>query len=285
MDLTDMDTLKALLSRHDFHFSKSLGQNFLVRSWVPERIVAVSGVDRRHGVLEIGPGVGVLTRLLSEAAAKVAAVELDGRLIPVLRETLSDRDNVTVIHQDILKCDLQRIIHENFTGLKPVVCANLPYQVTTPVLTRLLESELFETYTVMIQKEVAQRICARPGTAEYGAFSLFAQFYTEPVICFDVPPDCFQPRPKVTSTVIQMRRKPAPESLQDKGLFFSLIRSAFSQRRKTLVNGLSPLLAAKLGKEQIQIGLETCGFSPMVRGETLGIQDYVKLSNYFSERI
>ena len=285
MDLTNMDTLKDLLARHDFHFSKSLGQNFLIRSWVPERIVAESGVDRENGVLEIGPGVGVLTRPLSEAAAKVAAVELDGRLLPVLRETLSDLDNVTIIHRDILKCDLSSLVHEHFAGLTPVVCANLPYQITAPVLTRLLESELFETSTVMIQKEVAQRICASPGTAEYGAFSLFAQFYTEPVLCFDVPPDCFQPRPKVTSTVIRMRRKPAPDGLVDKTLFFSLVRAAFSQRRKTLSNALSPLLAQRLGKEQIQSGLEACSISPMVRGETLGIRDYVKLANYFTERI
>ena len=283
MDLTDMDTLRALLARHDFHFSKSLGQNFLVRSWVPERILEVSGIDSTNGVLEIGPGVGVLTRYLGLHASKVAAVELDAKLLPVLSETLAGFSNVQIIHQDILKCDLRKLAQEQFAGLEPVVCANLPYQVTTPVLTKLLESGLFGALTVMIQKEVAQRICAKPGTSEYGAFSVFAQYHADTEICFDVPPDCFQPRPKVTSSVIRMIPKPAPAELKDEKLFFSLVRSSFAQRRKTLVNGLSPLLAPQLDKAKIQESLQACGFDPMVRGETLGIGDYVKLANYFRE--
>jgi 16S rRNA (adenine1518-N6/adenine1519-N6)-dimethyltransferase len=283
MDLTDMDTLRALLAKHDFHFSKSLGQNFLIRSWVPERIIEVSGIKKSDGVLEIGPGVGVLTGYLCECASKVAAVELDAKLLPVLAETLAERQNIQIIHQDILKCDLHELVQERFAGLRPVVCANLPYQVTTPVLTKLLESGSFASLTVMIQKEVAQRICAKPGTPEYGAFSVFAQYHADTEICFDVPPDCFQPRPKVTSSVIRMLPKSKPEDLKDEKLFFSLVRASFAQRRKTLVNGLSPLLSPRLDKAQIQESLQACGFDPLVRGETLGIPEYVKLANYFSE--
>lgn len=282
MDLTNLDTLWVLLTKHDFHFSKSLGQNFLIRSWVPERIIDASGIDKSNGVLEIGPGVGVLTRHLSENAAKVVAVELDEKLLPVLSETLADCPNVQVIHQDIMKCDLQQLVMEQFPGLAPVVCANLPYQVTTPVLTKLLESGLFQALTVMIQKEVAQRICAKPCTPEYGAFSLFAQYHADTAICFDVPPDCFQPRPKVTSSVIHMIPKPAPAELIDEKLFFALVRSAFAQRRKTLVNGLTPLLSPRLEKTQIQESLQYCGFDPLVRGEALGIADYIALANHFN---
>lgn len=282
MDLTNIDTLRSLLARHDFHFSRSLGQNFLVRSWVPERIMEVSGIDHRCGVLEIGPGVGVLTRYLSRNASRVAAVELDTKLLPVLEETLFDCENVRVIHQDIMKCDLQELVHREFDGLLPVVCANLPYQITTPVLSKLLESHLFERLTVMIQKEVAKRICARAGTPEYGAFSLFVQYHSDAAICFDVPPDCFQPRPKVTSAVITMKRKAPPKDLQDERLFFSLVRTAFAQRRKTLVNALSPLLSPMLNKEQIQEAVISLGLDPLVRGETLDITNYVELANHFS---
>jgi 16S rRNA (adenine1518-N6/adenine1519-N6)-dimethyltransferase len=210
-------------------------------------------------------------------------VELDAKLLPVLAETLAERQNIRIIHQDILKCDLRELVQEQFARLQPVVCANLPYQVTTPVLTKLLESGLFASLTVMIQKEVAQRICAKPGTPEYGAFSVFAQYHADTETCFDVPPDCFQPRPKVTSSVIRMVPKPAPAELKDEKLFFSLVRTAFTQRRKTLANGLSPLLSPRLDKAQIQESLKVCGFDPLVRGETLGIPEYVKLANYFSD--
>lgn len=279
MDLTNIDTLRVLLDRHNFHFSKSLGQNFLVRSWVPERIMSVSGIDGSSGVLEIGPGIGVLTRYLSQTAAKVAAVELDRRLLPVLNETLSDCPNVRVIHGDILKTDLDLLVNQEFSGLQPVVCANLPYQITTPVLTRLLESGLFQRITVMIQKEVAQRICAKAGTPEYGAFSLFVQYHADEELCFDVPPDCFQPRPKVTSSVIRLQRKGPPAELLDERLFFSLVRAAFVQRRKTLVNAIAPLLSPGLTKDQIQDALRCCGLPPMVRGETLSIHEYIQLTN------
>ena len=282
MDLTNVDVLRALLSRHDFHFAKSLGQNFLIRSWVPERIMSVSGIESDAGVLEIGPGIGVLTRYLSQGASKVAAVELDRRLLPVLAETLSDCKNVHVINEDIMKTDLDLLVKNEFSGLKPIVCANLPYQITTPVLTRLLECGLFHQITVMIQKEVAQRICAKAGTPEYGAFSLFIQYYADAVNCFDVPPDCFQPRPKVTSSVIRLDRKEPPAELQDEKLFFSLIKAAFAQRRKTLVNALTPLLSPGIPKEQIQKIVLSCGLSSMARGETLNQQDFIRISNKIS---
>ena len=282
MDLTNVDVLRVLLSRHDFHFAKSLGQNFLIRSWVPERIMSVSGIESDAGVLEIGPGIGVLTRYLSQGASKVAAVELDRRLLPVLAETLSDCTNVHVINEDIMKTDLDLLVKNEFSGLKPIVCANLPYQITTPVLTRLLECGLFHQITVMIQKEVAQRICAKAGTPEYGAFSLFIQYYADAVNCFDVPPDCFQPRPKVTSSVIRLDRKEPPAELQDEKLFFSLIKAAFAQRRKTLVNALTPLLSPRIPKEQIQKIVLSCGLSSMARGETLNQQDFIRISNKIS---
>lgn len=279
MDLTNMDTLRALFARHDFHFSKSLGQNFLIRAWVPERIISVSGISRDSGVLEIGPGVGVLTRYLSRNAGRVAAVEFDRKLLPVLSETLSDCTNVSVIQEDIMKTDLNQLIEREFPGLEPVVCANLPYQITTPVITRLLESGLFHRLTVMVQKEVAQRICAKAGTPEYGAFSLFVQYHADASIWFDVPADCFQPRPKVTSSVIRLDIKAPPVDLRDESMFFSLVRAAFAQRRKTLANALTPLLSSRMTKEQIQETLVSCGFDPMVRGEALSIDDFVRLSN------
>ncbi len=282
MELTNLDEILPLLERHGFHFSKSLGQNFLIRSWVPERILRESGIDESCGVLEIGPGIGVLTQKLCSAAGKVVCVELDRSLLPVLEETLSDRKNVSVVQGDVMKMDLSRL-SEEFQGLRLMVCANLPYQITTPVLRKLLESGLFERITVMIQKEVAMRICARPGSAEYGAFTLFAGYYAVPSIRFDVPPDCFYPRPKVTSSVITLDKKGPPAELRDPELLFSITRAAFSQRRKTLTNGLSPLFAGKLSKQELQELITRCGFDERVRGETLSLDDYVVLSNAFSE--
>lgn len=285
MNLTDMQTIIPLLESHGFRFSKSKGQNFLIRQWVPERIAEESGIDADCGVLEIGPGVGVLTQELCRIASAVAAVELDASLLPVLETTLSGYDNVRVIQGDILKIDLNSLVRDQFQGLKPVVCANLPYNVTTPILSKLLESGLFSGITVMIQKEVAQRICAKPGTSEYGAFTVFANYYTVPKICFDVPPDCFHPRPKVTSSVIRMEAKAAPSELTDEALFFSIVRSAFGQRRKTLTNALTPLFGGKIPRDRIPQIISECGFDPRVRGETLGIPEFVLLANRFSEQI
>ncbi|MBR4656389.1 MAG: ribosomal RNA small subunit methyltransferase A [Oscillospiraceae bacterium] len=284
MDLTRLDVILPLLERHGFRFSKSLGQNFLIRSWVPQRILSESGIDDSCGVLEIGPGIGVLSQELSGAAGKLVCVELDRSLLPVLEETLAGRDNVRVIQGDIMKLPLSGIAKE-LSGFRLMVCANLPYQITTPVLRKLLESRLFDRITVMIQKEVALRICAEPGTADYGAFSLFTGFYASPTIRFDVPPDCFHPRPKVTSSVITLDRKEPPAALKDQEMLFSITRAAFSQRRKTLANGLSALFAGRLTKQQIQDAITRCGFDERVRGETLKLEDYVALSNEFTEQL
>ncbi len=284
MELTKLDVILPLLERHGFHFSKSLGQNFLIRSWVPERILQESGIDENCGVLEIGPGIGVLTQELCSAAGKVICVELDRSLLPVLEETLSGHNNVQIVQGDVMKLDLSRLAEE-FHGSRLTVCANLPYQITTPVLRKLLESRLFERITVMIQKEVALRICAKPGTAEYGAFTLFTEFHASPSIGFDVPPDCFYPRPKVTSSVITLDRKAPPIGLLDQEMLFSITRAAFSQRRKTLTNGLSSLLSGKLSKEQIQEIITQCGFDEKVRGETLSLDDFINLSNRITEHL
>ena len=212
MDLCDLRTIRDLLGRHGFHFSKSMGQNFLIDASVPRDIAMSSGADERCGVLEIGPGIGPLTVQLSRLAGKVAAVELDRSLLPVLEETLAECDNVQVISGDVLKLDLPALVREQFPGLTPMVCANLPYNITTPVLTALVEAGCFSSLTVMIQREVARRICAAPGTADYGAFSVFMQYHTEPQLLFDVPPECFYPAPKVTSSVLHCRLRQAPSS-------------------------------------------------------------------------
>ena len=285
MNLTDLKTIQPLMEKHGFHFSKSLGQNFLVRQWVPERILEVSGASPATGVLEIGPGIGVLTQELCRQAGKVVSVELDTALLPVLDETLAEFDNVQIINQDIMKTDIAALVQEHFAGLTPIACANLPYNITTPVLTKLLDSGCFPQITVMIQREVAKRICAKPGTADYGAFTVYVNYHAVPEICFDVPPDCFLPRPKVTSSVICLRAKEPPKDLMDKTMFFNLVKASFAQRRKTLVNGLSALFSGRLDKAQITEVLQQCGFSPMVRGETLGISEFVALSNAFTARL
>ncbi len=260
-----------------------MGQNFLIQEWVPKRILQAADIGSGFGVLEIGPGIGVLTQELCRSAKKVVSVEIDRFLLPVLEETLAEYDNVEIINGDIMKISLPQILDERLSGLRLAACANLPYNITTPVLRLLLESERFEQITVMIQKEVAQRICAKPGTAEYGAFTIFAEYYASPSICFDVPPDCFYPRPKVTSTVITLRKKKRDIPEDDKDFLFSITRAAFSQRRKTLVNGLSSLFAGKLSKEQLQEAIASCGFPPLVRGETLSLDDFMRLSSLLKD--
>ena len=210
MNLTDYSEIKALLARHKFRFSKSMGQNFLTAAWVPEDIAASAELDEETGVLEIGPGIGCLTRELAKRAGKVVSVELDRSLQPILAETLTGCENVEVVFGDALKQDLPALLEETMPGLRHVVCANLPYNVTTPVLTALIRSGCFETITVMIQREVARRICAGPGNADYGAFGIFVQWYMETELLFDVPPSCFVPQPKVTSSVIRLTRRAAP---------------------------------------------------------------------------
>jgi len=280
MDLTDSGELRALLARHGFHFSKSKGQNFLTAAWVPECIADSAELTPETGVLEIGPGVGTLSVELAARAGKLLCVELDRTLEPLLRETLGGCPNVELVFDDVLRCDPAALVREHLAGFRPVVCANLPYNITSPVLTVLLQAGCFETITVMIQREVAQRLAAKPGTADYGAFTVFVRWYAEIEKLFDVPPDCFMPRPKVTSTVIRLRRREAPPvEVGDERLFFRVVRAAFGQRRKTLVNALSAGLG--LPKERITAVADSLGLDRSIRGETLDLPEFAALSNLF----
>ena len=279
MNLTDYRDITALLQRHGFRFSKSMGQNFLTAAWVPQQIAAESGITAADGALEIGPGIGCLTAELAKTAGRVTAVELDERLRGVLGETLADFDNVSVVFADALKADLPAICAETLGERPWKVCANLPYNVTTPLITAFLEAGCFESVTVMIQKEVAQRLCAAPGTGEYGAFSVLVQWYAEPKLLFDVPPHCFVPQPKVTSAVVRMDRCAAPPaSVDDEKLFFRTVRAAFAQRRKTLSNALRSGFS-ELDRAAIESAMEETGLPPAVRGETLSIAQFAALSN------
>lgn len=279
MNLTDYRDITALLQRHGFRFSKSMGQNFLTAAWVPQQIAAESGITAVDGALEIGPGVGCLTAELAKTAGRVTAIELDERLRGVLGETLADFDNVSVVFADALKADLPAICAETLGERPWKVCANLPYNVTTPLITAFLEAGCFESVTVMIQKEVAQRLCAAPGTGEYGAFSVLVQWYAEPKLLFDVPPHCFVPQPKVTSAVVRMGRRAAPPaSVDDEKLFFRTVRAAFAQRRKTLSNALRSAFS-ELDRAAIESAMEETGLPPAVRGETLSIAQFAALSN------
>lgn len=278
MNLCDINVIKPLLQKHGFHFSKSKGQNFLTQSWVPREIADGAGIDKTCGVLEVGPGIGPLTQALCENAEKVVSVEVDTSLAPVLAETMADTNNFTLIFGDILKADIPALVQEHFQGLRPMACANLPYYITSPVLSALLESKCFESITVMVQKEVAQRICAQPGSKDYSAFSLFCQYYAQPKILFDVPPSCFIPQPKVTSAVITLPcRKAPPCPIADEKLFFRTVRASFAQRRKTLVNGLSSGFGT-LSKAQIIACLTAAGLPENVRGETLGIPEFARVA-------
>lgn len=286
MNLTDINDIKALLGRHGFRFSKSMGQNFLIESWVPAQIAEASGADEGVGVLEIGPGIGPLTSQLARRAGRVAAVELDRSLLPILGETMAPFDNVVIVPGDVLKLDLNAFVQERFQGLTPMVCANLPYNITTPVLTALIDSGLFSAITVMIQREVALRICAAPGTADYGAFSVYCQYHTQPELLFDVPPECFLPAPKVTSAVIRLTpRTEPPADVQDETLFFRLVKAAFAQRRKTLLNALGSAFGSQLSKEELRALLEQCALPTDVRGERLGIPEFTALSNAILHRL
>ncbi len=278
MNLCDSKEIKALLGRHGFRFSKSMGQNFLIADWVPRDIVAGAGVDSGCGVLEIGPGIGPLTVRLAEAAGKVAAVELDRSLFPLLSETLSDCRNVELVQGDILKLDIPALTAEKLPGLRLLACANLPYNITTPVITALLEAKCFEKITVMVQKEVAQRICAAPGTPAYGAFSVFCQYYAGCEILFDVPPECFLPAPKVTSSVLRLTPRPKPQEVTDEALFFRTVRASFAQRRKTLVNGLSAAFGGSFTKEELAAVVTGCGLAADIRGEKLGIGEFAAVA-------
>ena len=277
MDLCNLNEVLPLIERHGFRFSKALGQNFLTDAKIPRRIAEASGAGAGCGVLEIGPGVGCLTRELALRADKVVSVELDDRLIPVLAETLADLPNTKVINADIMRTNVEKLVSEEFQGLTPLICANLPYNITTSVITMLLETGMFERFTVMIQKEAAVRLCAGPGDADYCAFSVISNFYTTPEILFDVPAGCFTPQPKVTSAVVHMERKADLAAKQEK-LFLRVVRAAFAQRRKTLRNSLSSAMG-DVRKEVLDACMEECGIDPAVRGEALSVEEFAALAD------
>lgn len=283
MRLTDINDIKRLLSRHGFRFSKSMGQNFLTAAWVPEDIAEAAEIDEHTGVLEVGPGIGCLTEQLSMRAGRVLAVELDKALKPVLEETLSGRDNVEIIFGDVLKLELASLVDEKLAGMRHVVCANLPYNVTSPLITAFLEAGCFDTVTVMIQREVARRICAKPATSDYGAFTVLVNWYAEPELLFDVQPHCFIPQPKVTSSVIRLRmRQTPPAEVKSRDMFFRVVRAAFGMRRKTLANALAAGFG-EFSKETVEKIIADCGFDPKIRGETLEIGDFAKIADAFCE--
>ena len=284
IDVCNISVMKPLLAEHGFHFSKAKGQNFLIAGWVPQQIAEDAGVDETAGVLEIGPGIGPLTQQLALRAGKVCAVELDNRLKPILDMTVGEFSNLEILWDDVLKLDVPALVREKFSGLRPMACANLPYYITSPILTALLEAECFDSVTVMVQKEVAQRIAAKPGTADYSAFTIFCQYYAEPELLFDVPAHCFLPQPKVTSAVITLRtRKTMPWQIDNKDIFFRTVRASFAMRRKTLQNGLAAGFP-ELGKAGAGEVIEACGFAPGIRGETLDIAGFAAIANEINRR-
>lgn len=278
-ELTDLSVIRALCEKYDFALSKGFGQNFIINPGLPPKIVDASGVDKRYGVIEIGPGIGVLTRELAKRAAKVVSIEVDERLPPLLAETMAGVDNFKLVLQDVLKVDLKALIAEEFPGMPVAVCANLPYYITSPILMRLLEEKLpIRNITVMVQKEAAQRLCAAPGTRDAGAISYAVAYYAEPKLLFSVQPGSFYPAPKVTSAVIRLdvREKPAvtvPNG--DEAAFFALIRAAFSQRRKTAANAIANGL--HLPKAQVISALQAAGLDERSRPEQLTLENYCAL--------
>ena len=284
VNVCDIQVMKPLLQEHGFRFSKAKGQNFLIASWVPESIAREAGVDKTAGVLEIGPGIGPLTQQLCLRAGRVCAVELDTRLKPLLDITVGEFSNLEILWADALKLDLPGLVREKFGGLRPMACANLPYYITTPILAALLEADCFDSVTVMVQKEVAQRIAAAPGTADYGAFTVLCQYYAEPELLFDVPAHCFLPQPKVTSAVIRLKvRKNRSWGEADREIFFRTVRASFAMRRKKLSNGLAAGFP-ELGKAGAEAVILRAGFPENVRGETLGIPEFVQIANAIAGR-
>ncbi|HEX3077086.1 MAG TPA: 16S rRNA (adenine(1518)-N(6)/adenine(1519)-N(6))-dimethyltransferase RsmA [Lachnospiraceae bacterium] len=274
----------AILNKYNFVFQKKFGQNFLIDTHVLEKIVSAAGLTKDDLVLEIGPGIGTMTQYLAEHAREVIAVEIDQALIPILKDTLSEYDNVTVINQDILKVDINALALERNQGRPIKVVANLPYYITTPIIMGLFESHVpIENITVMVQKEVADRMQVGPGTKDYGALSLAVQYYAKPYIVANVPPNCFMPRPTVGSAVIRLTtHTQTPIDVEDEKLMFRLIRASFNQRRKTLVNGLNNSPEISLSKELIAKAIEELGVSPTIRGEALDLEQFARLSNIIS---
>ena len=270
-----------IIQKYNFAFQKKFGQNFLIDTHVLEKIISAAGVTKDDMVLEIGPGIGTMTQYLAEHAKRVVAVEIDSNLIPILQETLADYDNITVINDDILKVDINALAQE-YNGGRPIkVVANLPYYITTPIIMGLFESNVpIDNITVMVQKEVADRMQVGPGSKDYGALSLAVQYYAEPYIVANVPPNCFIPRPGVGSAVIRLtRHQEPPVDVKDAKLMFRLIRASFNQRRKTLLNGLANSPELSFSKEQITSAIEKMGLPASVRGETLTLEQFAHLSN------
>lgn len=270
-----------ILNKYNFSFQKKFGQNFLIDTHVLEKIIRAAGVTKDDLVIEIGPGIGTLTQYLCEAAREVVAVEIDKKLIPILEDTLSCYDNISIINEDILKVDLNKLVQEKNEGRPVKVVANLPYYITTPIIMGLLEAHVpVDNITVMVQKEVADRMQSGPGSKDYGALSLAVQYYAEPYIAANVPPNCFMPRPNVGSAVIRLSlHKVNPVNLEDEKLMFKLIRASFNQRRKTLANGLNNSEEIKLSKELITEAITELNLSPNIRGEALTLEQFAALSN------
>ena len=272
-----------VLQKYDFVFQKNFGQNFLIDTHVLDKIISAAEITKDDFVLEIGPGIGTMTQYLACAAREVVAVEIDKALIPILEDTLQEYSNVTVLNEDILRVDIKKLADEH-NGGKPIkVVANLPYYITTPIIMGLFEGDVpIESITVMVQKEVADRMQVGPGTKEYGALSLAVQYYAEPYIVANVPPNCFMPRPKVGSAVIRLTRHAEPPvEVADTKLMFRIIRASFNQRRKTLANGLNNSPELSFGKEEIQRAIKACGFPEGIRGEALTLEEFAALTNEF----
>ncbi|QUO31540.1 16S rRNA (adenine(1518)-N(6)/adenine(1519)-N(6))-dimethyltransferase RsmA [Faecalicatena sp. Marseille-Q4148] len=275
----------AVLQKYNFSFQKKFGQNFLIDTHVLDKIIRAAEITKDDYVLEIGPGIGTMTQYLANAARKVTAVEIDKSLIPILADTLQEYDNVSVINEDVLKVDIAKLAQEENDGRPIKVVANLPYYITTPIIMGLFESHVpVKSITVMVQKEVADRMQVGPGTKDYGALSLAVQYYARPYIVANVPPNCFMPRPKVGSAVIRLERyEEPPVQVEDEHLMFRIIRASFNQRRKTLVNGLVNSPEISFGKEEIISAVEKLGKGPSVRGEALTLEEFAALSNFMSE--
>lgn len=283
--LSDPKKTIEVIQKYQFAFQKRFGQNFLIDAHVLEKIVSAAGITNDDCVLEIGPGIGTMTQYLAESAGQVIAVEIDTNLLPILTDTLKDYSNVKVINQDILKVDINELVKEYNNGRPIKVVANLPYYITTPIIMGLFESNVpIDNITVMVQKEVADRMQVGPGSKDYGALSLAVQYYASPYIVANVPPNCFIPRPNVGSAVIRLTRyQEPPVQVKDPKLMFKLIRASFNQRRKTLQNGLNNSPEVSFSKEEITKAIESLGVSPSVRGEALSLEQFAQLANYFAQ--